>query len=408
MDGRNVPHGEAAVFPFVGLPYGAENYRFSVRQTYSDDSVVSWSGPEGSDNPAAAIDAKSSLGGGGSSTLAVIALILAAVAILVGLAASSPAGKTAGGPYAREPPPLPPSWRRLLRCLRPPSASRARPDRAEAVATLNAPPPVSRSSTRRRWPARFLDRLGHRVAGRQVTAAHHAPEQRCHARDTASGASRKVYLVFWRVISADGPGPGAHLRRRPEPGSGAGVRDPELSETADDTTASDCALDRLRRATGSSRPLRPPGDDRAASVVAGAGAVAPARDDRLLRVHRASLIAVPVYIDLTTAQFALRSVFDLGDIVPLARASRFGRALINLEIATALSQLPRRSRLHSTARCASKNGGHSYSRSGVRSAPPPRCYSCQGWQDIRPRRLRAAVARLDWLHRWQARSGSAA
>lgn len=83
--GGNVPHGEAAVFQFVGLPDGAENYRFIVRQTYSDDSVVSWSGPEGSDKPAAAVDAKSSLGGGGSSALAVIALILAAVAILVGL-----------------------------------------------------------------------------------------------------------------------------------------------------------------------------------------------------------------------------------------------------------------------------------------------------------------------------------
>ena len=83
--GGDVPHGEAAVFQFVGLPDGAENYRFIVRQTYSDDSVVSWSGPEGSDKPAAAVDAKSSLGGGGNSTLAVIALILAAVAVLVGL-----------------------------------------------------------------------------------------------------------------------------------------------------------------------------------------------------------------------------------------------------------------------------------------------------------------------------------
>ena len=84
--GGDVPLGETAVFQFVGLPDGAEDYRFVVRQTYSDDSVVNWSGPEESDNPAAVVEAKSSLGGGGgSSTLALIALILAGVAVMVGL-----------------------------------------------------------------------------------------------------------------------------------------------------------------------------------------------------------------------------------------------------------------------------------------------------------------------------------
>jgi uncharacterized protein YcnI len=75
--GGEVPFGEAAVFTFVGLPV--------VSQTYSDDSVVNWSGPPDADEPAPVVEAKSSLDGGGSSTLALIALILAGLAILVGL-----------------------------------------------------------------------------------------------------------------------------------------------------------------------------------------------------------------------------------------------------------------------------------------------------------------------------------
>lgn len=83
--GGEIPLGETAVFQFVGLPDSAANYRFVVRQTYSDDSVVNWSGPADADEPAPVVEAKSSLGGGGSSTLALIALILAGLAILVGL-----------------------------------------------------------------------------------------------------------------------------------------------------------------------------------------------------------------------------------------------------------------------------------------------------------------------------------
>jgi uncharacterized protein YcnI len=83
--GGSVPLGEAAVFQFVGLADGAGDYRFVVRQTYSDDSVVNWSGPPDADEPAPVVEAKSSLGGGGGSTLAVVALILAGIAILIGL-----------------------------------------------------------------------------------------------------------------------------------------------------------------------------------------------------------------------------------------------------------------------------------------------------------------------------------
>jgi copper transport protein len=49
-----------------------------------------------------------------------------------------------------------------------------------------------------------------------------------------------------------------------------------------------------------------------------------------------ALVATPVYVLLATAQFSLRSVFDLGAIVPVARASGFGRAYLDLELVLAL------------------------------------------------------------------------
>jgi uncharacterized protein YcnI len=87
--GGSVPTGEDSVFQFLASPDSSKTYTFTVRQTYSDGSVVDWSGPESSDTPAPRIDAMSSLGGGGSSTLAIVALVVAGVAVLlagVGLA----------------------------------------------------------------------------------------------------------------------------------------------------------------------------------------------------------------------------------------------------------------------------------------------------------------------------------
>jgi copper transport protein len=48
------------------------------------------------------------------------------------------------------------------------------------------------------------------------------------------------------------------------------------------------------------------------------------------------LIAVPVYLDFATAGFALRSVFDVGGLVPLFRTTAFGRGYLDLEICFAL------------------------------------------------------------------------
>jgi uncharacterized protein YcnI len=85
--GGNVPTDEDAVFRFNASTSGAKTYTFAVRQTYSDGSVVDWTGPESSDAPAPTIEALSSIGGGGASTLGVVAIALAGAALLVALAA---------------------------------------------------------------------------------------------------------------------------------------------------------------------------------------------------------------------------------------------------------------------------------------------------------------------------------
>jgi uncharacterized protein YcnI len=82
--GGKVPTGDAAFFQFLASTDASRQYTFDVRQTYSDGSIVDWSGPESSDTPAPVIDAVSSLGGGGgSSTLDVLAVVLGTLALVV-------------------------------------------------------------------------------------------------------------------------------------------------------------------------------------------------------------------------------------------------------------------------------------------------------------------------------------
>ena len=83
--GRLTP-GEASNFEFLGRTDASKTYEFKVRQTYSDGSVVDWSGPESSDTPAPLVESKSSLGGGGNSTLDVIALVVGGIALVVAVA----------------------------------------------------------------------------------------------------------------------------------------------------------------------------------------------------------------------------------------------------------------------------------------------------------------------------------
>jgi uncharacterized protein YcnI len=82
--GGNVPTGEDSVFQFLAQPASSGTYTFHVEQTYSDGSIVDWSGPESSDAPAPSIDVKSTLGSSGTTTLTIVALVLGGVGVLLG------------------------------------------------------------------------------------------------------------------------------------------------------------------------------------------------------------------------------------------------------------------------------------------------------------------------------------
>jgi uncharacterized protein YcnI len=83
--GGKTPTGQDSMFQFLAQPSKPGTYTFHVRQTYSDGSIVDWTGPESSESPAPTIEAASSLGGGGgTSVLTIVALIIGVLGLAVG------------------------------------------------------------------------------------------------------------------------------------------------------------------------------------------------------------------------------------------------------------------------------------------------------------------------------------
>lgn len=82
--GGHTPTEEDSLFQFLAQPSKPGTYTFRVQQTYSDGSIVDWSGPETAAAPAPTIKVVSSVGGGGTSTLTIVALVLGALGLLVG------------------------------------------------------------------------------------------------------------------------------------------------------------------------------------------------------------------------------------------------------------------------------------------------------------------------------------
>jgi uncharacterized protein YcnI len=96
--GGHTPSGEDSLFQFLAQPASAKTYTFNVQQTYSDGSIVNWSGPESSADPAPTIEAKDSLGGGGVSLLTIIALVVGVLGLAAGgLALLTTSGSAPGG-----------------------------------------------------------------------------------------------------------------------------------------------------------------------------------------------------------------------------------------------------------------------------------------------------------------------
>jgi len=100
--GGKTPTGEDSLFQFLAQPASAKTYVFRVQQTYSDGSIVDWSGSESSASPAPTIEVKSSFGGGsGTSVLTIIALIVGVLGLATGGFAL--AGGGGGGTGERRP-----------------------------------------------------------------------------------------------------------------------------------------------------------------------------------------------------------------------------------------------------------------------------------------------------------------
>ena len=96
--GGKTPTGEDSMFQFLAQPANSGTYTFHVQQTYSDGSIVDWSGPESSEAPAPTIEAASSLGGSsGTSVLTIIALIIGALGLAAGGYALVSSGSGGGG-----------------------------------------------------------------------------------------------------------------------------------------------------------------------------------------------------------------------------------------------------------------------------------------------------------------------
>ena len=85
--GGDVPTEDDSLFQFLAEASSSGTYTFQVQQTYSDGSIVDWSGSESADAPAPTIEAKSSLGGGGTPVATIIAIVLGALGVILAVAA---------------------------------------------------------------------------------------------------------------------------------------------------------------------------------------------------------------------------------------------------------------------------------------------------------------------------------
>jgi copper transport protein len=146
------------------------------------------------------------------------------------------------------------------------------------------------------------------------------------------------YLIFWRAISVDGhPVEGAFTYAvGPSPGPAPQFWVPNISATAVTPqlliarwlmfVAVMAAVGLLVMRLLTARPVVREVEGVKLRMLSVAFAVAAI----------VGLIAIPVYLDFSTANDTLRSVFDLPALVPLFRVTAFGRAIVDLEVCFAL------------------------------------------------------------------------
>jgi copper transport protein len=243
------------------------------------------------------------------------------------------------------------SRRRALTILLPLAAALAWPAAAWAHAALLRTVPSASgivNSSPRQVALTYSEAVEPRFAIVSVTNAAGAQETTGPPRRSAADADTLVvplrklaegwYLVYWRVISVDGhPVRGAFtFAVGPNPGPAPQFVIPSISETAATpplliarwvvflSVMASIGLFALRMLIA--RPLVSRVDGTRLRSVSIAFFVAAA----------VGLVATPVYVDIATAKFALRSAFAVGALVPLMRVSSFGRGLLDLELCLAL------------------------------------------------------------------------
>jgi copper transport protein len=209
-----------------------------------------------------------------------------------------------------------------------------------ASVVLNRPPPLVRLTYTEAVEPKFAAVSVTNAAGQSQTAG--SPRRSASDPKTLVVPLRRVvqgwYLVYWRVISVDGhPVRGAFtFALGPNPGPAPQFVIPSISETAATprlVTARSVVFVAVMAAIGLfllriliARPVvRRVAETRLGAVSVAFGLAA-----------LIGLVAIPVYVLMATAQFALRSTFDLGALFPLLRDSAFGRGFLDLELVFAL------------------------------------------------------------------------
>ena len=210
-----------------------------------------------------------------------------------------------------------------------------------ASGVLDVPPPNVQLTFDEAVEPRFAIVSVTDAAGRQQTTG---PVQRSPANpDTLVVPLRAHlpegwYLIYWRAISVDGhPVQGAFTYAvGPNPGPAPQFPVPSISATATSprvliprwvmffSVMAAIGLFVLRMLIARPVVRRVPATSlRALSVAFVAASVL-------------GVIAIPVYLDFSTANDSLRSVFDVTALVPLFRVTAFGRAIVDLGICFAL------------------------------------------------------------------------
>ena len=210
----------------------------------------------------------------------------------------------------------------------------------QASGTVNTPPKQLLLTYSEPVEPRFAIVSVTDAAGRQQTAGppHRSPTDPDTLVVPLKRTAEGWYLVYWRVISVDGrPVRGAYtFAVGPNAGPAPEFVIPSISETAATPklivfrwltflfVMASIGLLALRLAIARPVVRRVRGTDLRHVSIA------------FLVASVLGLIVTPVYVLLATAEFALRSFFSLGALLPLVHASAFGRGFIDLEICFAL------------------------------------------------------------------------